>query len=158
MSDTLTDVAEDRSPRQRTFAGFACVNHGSDAHKHMLRRMLPKTHDPYKPAVIHWPALSPDALERPCLLPIRDVAVQAAGRASFPPANSLVTGRGPKAPAHRAMSCVKRPGTSGNDARLLPPRPVPALVPHMRIALRFIKRPCAQDTTTRRRGHDMDRR
>lgn len=110
MSDALTDVAEDRSPGQRTFAGFACVKHGSDAHKHMLRRMLPETHDPYKPAVIHWPALSPDALGRPCLLPIRDVAVQAAGRASFPPANSRVTGKGPKAPAHRAMSCVKRPG------------------------------------------------
>jgi hypothetical protein len=83
MSDTLTDVAEDHSLRHWTFTGTARVKIGSEAHKHMFCRMLLETHDPYKPAVIDWPALSPDALERLCSLPIWDIAVQTEGRASI---------------------------------------------------------------------------
>ncbi len=83
MSDTLTDVAEDHSLRRWTFTGTARVKIGSDAHKHMFCRMLLETHDPYKPAVVDWPALSPDALERLCSLPIWDIAVQTEGRASI---------------------------------------------------------------------------
>jgi len=83
MSDTLIDVAEDHSLRHWTFTGTARVKIGSEAHKHMFCRMLLETHDPYKPAVIDWPALSPDALERLCSLPIWDIAVQTEGRASI---------------------------------------------------------------------------
>ncbi|WP_027211915.1 hypothetical protein [Burkholderia sp. WSM2232] len=83
MSDTLTDLAEDHTLRHWTFAGTARVKIGSEAHKHMFCRMLLETHDPYKPAVIDWPALSPDALERLCSLPIWDIAVQTEGRASI---------------------------------------------------------------------------
>ncbi|MDW9237057.1 aminomethyltransferase domain protein [Burkholderia thailandensis] len=32
---------------------------GSDAHKQMFCKMLLDTHNPYKPAVIDWPALPP---------------------------------------------------------------------------------------------------
>ncbi|MFL9889928.1 ferritin-like domain-containing protein [Paraburkholderia sp. RL17-381-BIF-C] len=83
MSDTLTDVAEDRTLRHWTFHGPARVKIGSEAHKQMFCRMLLETHNPYKPAVIDWPALPPDALERLCALPIWDIAVQTEGRASI---------------------------------------------------------------------------
>jgi hypothetical protein len=83
MSDTLTDVAEDRTLRHWTFRGPARVKIGSEAHKQMFCRMLLETHNPYKPAVIDWPELPPDALERLCALPIWDIAVQTEGRASI---------------------------------------------------------------------------
>lgn len=45
--------------------------------------MLLETHNPYKPAVIDWPKLEPDALARLTALPIWDIAVQTEGRASI---------------------------------------------------------------------------
>jgi hypothetical protein len=56
---------------------------GSEAHKRLFSRMLLETHNPYKPAVIDWPALAPDALQRVTSLPIWDIAVQTEGRASI---------------------------------------------------------------------------
>ncbi|AIS97782.1 hypothetical protein BTHA_4127 [Burkholderia thailandensis MSMB59] len=56
---------------------------GSDAHKQMFCKMLLDTHNPYKPAVIDWPALPPEALQRLTSLPIWDIAVQTEGRASI---------------------------------------------------------------------------
>lgn len=55
---------------------------GSAEHLRMFCNMLLQTHNPYKPAVIDWPALSPDALKRVTSLPIWDIAVQTEGRAS----------------------------------------------------------------------------
>ena len=55
---------------------------GSDAHKHAFCRMLLATHDPYKPAVIAWPHLDPEALAQLTGLPIWDIAVQTEGKAS----------------------------------------------------------------------------
>ncbi|MEN8504957.1 ferritin-like domain-containing protein [Paraburkholderia sp. DD10] len=84
MSDTLIeDVADDRTLRHWTFTGAARVKFGSEAHKQMFCRMLLETHNPYKPAVLEWPALEPNALERLCSLPIWDIAVQTEGRASI---------------------------------------------------------------------------
>jgi hypothetical protein len=54
---------------------------GSDAHKRLFCRTLLDTFDPYKPAVIAWPPLEPDARERLTSLPIWDIAVQTEGRA-----------------------------------------------------------------------------
>ncbi|MDW9230234.1 putative aminomethyltransferase [Burkholderia cepacia] len=45
--------------------------------------MLLDTHNPYKPAVIDWPALKPAELKRLTSLPIWDIAVQTEGRASI---------------------------------------------------------------------------
>jgi hypothetical protein len=45
--------------------------------------MLLETHNPYKPAVLDWPHLAPDALKRLTSLPIWDIAVQTEGRASI---------------------------------------------------------------------------
>ncbi|MDB6085012.1 MAG: hypothetical protein JWN43_2893 [Gammaproteobacteria bacterium] len=55
---------------------------GSEEHKVLFCRMLLETHNPYKPAVIEWPALAPAALHRVTSLPIWDIAVQTEGRAS----------------------------------------------------------------------------
>ena len=59
------------------------VKIGSEQHKQLFCRMLLDTHNPYKPAVINWPKLAPDALRRITSLPIWDIAVQTEGRASI---------------------------------------------------------------------------
>ncbi len=48
---------------------------GSEAHKTLFCRMLLDSFDPYRPAVIAWPVLAPDALARLTGLPFWDVAV-----------------------------------------------------------------------------------
>jgi hypothetical protein len=55
---------------------------GSARHLKMFCTMLLETHNPYRPAVINWPKLEPDALARVTSLPIWDMAVQTEGRAS----------------------------------------------------------------------------
>jgi hypothetical protein len=57
------------------------IRRGSDEHKALFCRTLLDTHNPYKPAVIDWPALDPEARERLVSLPIWDMAVQTEGRA-----------------------------------------------------------------------------
>ncbi len=56
---------------------------GSDAHRRLLSRMLLDTHDPYRPALFHWPTLTPETRDRIVSLPIWDIAVQTEGRASM---------------------------------------------------------------------------
>jgi hypothetical protein len=56
---------------------------GSEAHKILFSRMLLETFDPYRPAVLDWPKLSPDALHRLTSLPIWDIAVQTEAKASL---------------------------------------------------------------------------
>ena len=58
------------------------VSIGSAEHLRMFCNMLLQTHNPYKPSVIDWPRLAPDALKRVTSLPIWDIAVQTEGRAS----------------------------------------------------------------------------
>ncbi|SUA77559.1 aminomethyltransferase [Pandoraea pnomenusa] len=71
------------------------VEIGSDSHKRMFCRMLLESHNPYKPAVIDWPTLAPDALARLTSLPIWDIAVQTEGRASIRVATYASTVRDP---------------------------------------------------------------
>jgi hypothetical protein len=54
---------------------------GSDAHKTLFCRTLLDTFNPYRPAVIDWPALDAEARNRLVGLPIWDIAVQTEGRA-----------------------------------------------------------------------------
>jgi hypothetical protein len=54
---------------------------GSEAHKNLFCNTLLQTFDPYKPAVIDWPALDAEARDRLVKLPIWDIAVQTEGRA-----------------------------------------------------------------------------
>jgi len=85
MSDTLQEdhAAADHAMRNWAFERQGPVRIGSDAHRQMFCRMLLDTHNPYKPAVIDWPPLEPDALKRLTSLPIWDIAVQTEGRASI---------------------------------------------------------------------------
>ncbi|MGF6755709.1 ferritin-like domain-containing protein [Paraburkholderia sp. GAS42] len=83
MSDTLTHAPEDRALRHWTFPDPARVKIGSDAHEQMFCRMLLETHNPYRPAVLDWPPLPPDALHRLTSLPIWDIAVQTEGHAAI---------------------------------------------------------------------------
>jgi hypothetical protein len=54
---------------------------GSDAHKQAVVKMFRDTFNPYKPSVIDWPQLEPEARERLISLPIWDIAVQTEGKA-----------------------------------------------------------------------------
>jgi len=59
------------------------IKPGTEAHKGLFCRTLLSTFDPYKPAVIDWPVLAPDALQRLTSLPIWDIAVQTEGKAGL---------------------------------------------------------------------------
>ena len=64
-------VSEERGP----------LRPGSEEHKRAMCRMFSDTFNPYKPSVIAWPELSPEALQRITSLPIWDIAVQTEGKA-----------------------------------------------------------------------------
>jgi hypothetical protein len=82
MSEALTVDAADHA--MRNWHGEpGDIRIGSEAHKRLFCRMLLETHNPYKPAVIDWPRLSPEALHRVTSLPIWDIAVQTEGRAAI---------------------------------------------------------------------------
>jgi hypothetical protein len=59
----------------------ARIRPGSEAHKTLFCRTLLDTFNPYKPAIIDWPALDDEARGRLVSLPIWDIAVQTEGRA-----------------------------------------------------------------------------
>src|SRR5262245_15562274 len=60
---------------------------GSEDHKRLFCRALLDTFDPYKPALIAWPLLAPDALARLTGLPFWGIAVQTEERATVHIAN-----------------------------------------------------------------------
>src|SRR6516162_448917 len=57
------------------------IRRGSEAHKTLFCRTLLDTFNPYKPAIIDWPALDDESRARLVSLPIWDIAVQTEGRA-----------------------------------------------------------------------------
>ncbi|MGZ2746620.1 ferritin-like domain-containing protein [Burkholderia stagnalis] len=96
MTDMLRqEQAADHAMRNWTFEKPGPVKIGSDTHMQMFCRMLLDTHNPYKPAVIDWPPLEPEALARLTSLPIWDIAVQTEGRASIRVATFASTVREP---------------------------------------------------------------
>jgi hypothetical protein len=54
---------------------------GSPAHRRAICALFSETFNPYRPAVIAWPELDPEELQRLKSLPIWDIAVQTEGRA-----------------------------------------------------------------------------
>ena len=56
---------------------------GSEEHKRAFCRMLLDTHNPYRPSIVDWPALDPEARDRLVKLPIWDIAMQTEGNASL---------------------------------------------------------------------------
>jgi len=74
-------TAADATARRWTAAGTGGLQPGTEPHKTAFCRMLLDTHNPYKPAVIDWPKLPPEARDRLVSLPIWDIAVQTEGKA-----------------------------------------------------------------------------
>ncbi len=83
MSDATAINQADWAMRNWSGPEPGKVKLGSEQHKRLFCQMLLDTHNPYKPAVIEWPKLTPDAMKRVASLPIWDIAVQTEGRASI---------------------------------------------------------------------------
>lgn len=83
MSDVLSQGQADHAMRNWSHPAPGRIRIGSHEHLKMFCDMLLETHNPYKPAVIDWPRLSAEALERVTSLPIWDIAVQKEGSASI---------------------------------------------------------------------------
>jgi hypothetical protein len=73
--------AADRRARHWHGAYDRELRPGSDAHKLAVCQMFRETFNPYRPSVIAWPTLKPEALERVKSLPIWDIAVHTEGKA-----------------------------------------------------------------------------
>jgi hypothetical protein len=67
--------AADRRAREWMFPVPGKLPIGSDSHRDASCRMFHETFNPYKPSVIEWPKLDPEALQRLTSLPIWDIAV-----------------------------------------------------------------------------------
>jgi hypothetical protein len=59
------------------------IRRGSRDHLELLCHALLDTHDPYRPALIHWPTLDEETRNRIVSLPIWDIAVATEGRAGM---------------------------------------------------------------------------
>jgi len=81
VSDDAIVTAVDRAARIWTASAPGPIVPGSKAHKAAFCRMLLDTHNPYKPAIIDWPELEPEARCRLVSLSIWDIAVQTEGKA-----------------------------------------------------------------------------
>jgi hypothetical protein len=83
MSNLTASEQADYAMRHWLYPELGQIKIGSSRHLQMFCTMLLETHNPYKPAVIEWPLLAPDALQRVTSLPIWDIAVQTEGRATI---------------------------------------------------------------------------
>jgi hypothetical protein len=81
MLDDAAVSAADRAARIWSAPESGPIAPGSEAHKAAFCRMLLDTHNPYKPSIIDWPELDPEARNRLVGLPIWDIAVQTEGKA-----------------------------------------------------------------------------
>jgi hypothetical protein len=73
--------AADHAARHWADANAGPIRLGSAAHKRLASGMFRDTFNPYKPTVIDWPKLTPEARDRLVNLPIWDIAVQTEGKA-----------------------------------------------------------------------------
>ena len=73
----------DRAARRWEAAECGPIVLGSERHKQAFCRMLLDTHNPYRPSIVDWPALDPDARDRLVSLPIWDIAMQTEGNATL---------------------------------------------------------------------------
>jgi hypothetical protein len=81
MLDHAAVAAADHAARIWAAGESGPIAPGSEAHKTAFCRMLLDTHNPYKPSIIDWPVLDPEARDRLVKLPIWDIAVQTEGKA-----------------------------------------------------------------------------
>lgn len=84
LIDVRTTVeAADRSARTWQSRESGPITLGSEPHKQAFCRMLIETHNPYRPSIVDWPILEPEARDRLVNLPIWDIAMQTEGNASL---------------------------------------------------------------------------
>jgi len=83
VSSGLDAAAADRAARVWQAPEYGAIVVGSEEHKHAFCRMLLDTHNPYRPSVVDWPRLEPEARDRLVSLPIWDIAMQTEGNASL---------------------------------------------------------------------------
>jgi hypothetical protein len=74
-------AAADYAARHWTWPAPGALPIGSDAHRDAATGMFRDTFNPYRPSIIDWPKLEPDALARLTGLPIWDIAVRTEGKA-----------------------------------------------------------------------------
>jgi hypothetical protein len=79
--DRAALAAAEYNTRHWTSSAPGPFKPGSDLHGREACRMFRETFNPYRPSVLDWPALEPDALKRIVELPIWDIAVQTEGKA-----------------------------------------------------------------------------
>jgi hypothetical protein len=79
--DLATINAADHAARYWTFPVQGRLPIGSDLHRDAVCGMFAETFNPYRPSIIAWPKLDPEALARLTGLPIWDIAVQTEGKA-----------------------------------------------------------------------------
>lgn len=79
MTQILTEYAPSETPLSADTTPFIV---GSEAHKKAFCNVLLGFFNPYKPAIIEWPELKPDAEKRLTGLPFWDIAVHTEGYAS----------------------------------------------------------------------------
>jgi hypothetical protein len=73
--------AAERGSREWSSQVAGRLDPGSDLHRREMCRMFRETFNPYRPSVLDWPTLDPEALARIVALPIWDIAVQTEGKA-----------------------------------------------------------------------------
>ena len=69
-SDPGTVRAADRAARIWEASEAEPIVLGSEAHKRAFCSMLLDTHNPYRPSIVDWPILEPEARDRLVTLPI----------------------------------------------------------------------------------------
>jgi len=79
--DAETLRLADEAARHWSAPAGESLRPGSEEHKRAVCRMFRETFNPYKPSVIEWPRLEPEALQRLVSLPIWNIAVQTEGKA-----------------------------------------------------------------------------
>ena len=82
LGDTAVRAA-DRASRIWEAGEAGPIVLGSEGHKRAFCRMLIETHNPYRPSIVDWPILEPEARDRLVSLPIWDIAMQTEGNASL---------------------------------------------------------------------------
>jgi hypothetical protein len=76
MPPTIDEIeAADRRAREWHSPGSEPMPIGSPQHRDAACQMFHDTFNPYKPSIIEWPKLDPEALQRLTSLPIWDIAV-----------------------------------------------------------------------------------
>ena len=81
--DAVEIRAADRAARIWQAGESGPIVFGSETHKRAFCRMLLDTHNPYRPSIVDWPVLDPQARDRLVSLPIWDIAMQTEGNATL---------------------------------------------------------------------------